>query len=70
MQVPLLRAGRLAGASRRPGRGIDAGSDRREDRVQPRHDLAVAADHQAETPLETEHPTAGPDVEMVDPRLA
>ena len=43
-----------------------AGRDGAEDRVQPRHRLVLAADHQAVAPLEAEDAARGPAVDVVD----
>src|SRR5712691_3505166 len=51
-----------------PGRAGDianSGSDRRKDRIKPRHRLALAANHQASSPFYTPHTTACTDVDVV-----
>ena len=44
----------------RRARRVHARRDRREDRVEPLHDLVLSADHQAEPALEPEHAAARP----------
>ncbi|CAO5247632.1 hypothetical protein FAGKG844_420034 [Frankia sp. AgKG'84/4] len=65
VQVALFRLGRLAGAA---GRALDrahAGRDRLEQRLEAGDGRRLAADHQAEAALQTEHAAGGADVHVV-----
>src|SRR5262249_18272104 len=60
---------RGAGSPWRARRGVDAGRDRREERIKVFDDLALAANHQAKPAVEPEHPTTGTHVHEVDTGL-
>ncbi len=62
----LLAVRRIAGASGRARRGVEARADRGEDRAEPVDDLRLAADHQAEAALEAPDAAARADVDVVD----
>jgi len=67
--VTVLRWRLVAGPARRPGSGVDAWSDRRQDRTQALDRLLLAADRQAEAAVEAPHAAVGADVHVVDPVL-
>src|SRR6185312_15695498 len=70
VQVALLGGRRLALAAGRALRGVDAGGQRAEERVQALDRLVVAADHQAVAAVEAEDAAAGAHVDVVQPLLA
>ena len=68
---PAIQVAFLGRATRvlAPGRARDIAASRRqrlEDWIQVADRLGLTSNHQTETALETPHPTAGPDVEIVD----
>src|SRR5215213_3450228 len=66
MQVALPRPGVVPLAA---GRRYDLPCPRREraeDRIEPLHHLALAADHQAIAALQSPYAATGPDIEIVD----
>ena len=66
VEIALLRLARVTGAAGRAHRGVDAGRDRLEDRIEMADDVVFAADHEAEPAVETEHATARAAVDVVD----
>ena len=66
VEVALLRGALRLLASRRPRDVALPGASRLEDRVEPRHDVRLAADHHAVAALEAPDAAARPDVDVVD----
>ena len=69
MQIPVLGRFRLSLAAGGARRGVRAGGERPEDRVEALHRLVGAPDHEAVAPLEPEDAAAGSAVDVVDPAL-
>ena len=65
VQIALLGGAGLARPSGGARRGVAAGRQRREDRVEPLDRFGLAADHQAVAALEPPHAAAGADVDVV-----
>ena len=69
MQVAVLGGAGASFAARGAGGGLDARSQRAEDRIEPFDGLGLAADHHAEATLQAEHAAAGADIDVADAPL-
>ena len=66
MQIAMLGRRWRSVSAHGAGSGVDAGGECREDRVESTNRLRVTADHEAEPSFESEHATAGANVDIVN----